>query len=214
MPVEEAHRHRPSVSPDGKLVVYASPSAGHGDIYLLSLDGKTRNRLTSDPNYEGDPAWSPDGRSNLKVSIMAYTDPARGGIPAQIAMHTLRKKRKFASHGGQRSCDAIRARGADFHFPFLPPNPYISISRRCSLTIDLSKITAPATRGGNGGRSVHGARPSTSIAARRTTSKDRKMTDRNRKVGSGFFSRKFGRKPPVGMGRPPNRSGQTAKTGK
>ena len=52
---------RPSMSPDGSLIVYSSPATGHGDIYRINADGSHRGRLTSDPNYEGSPMFSFDG---------------------------------------------------------------------------------------------------------------------------------------------------------
>jgi dipeptidyl aminopeptidase/acylaminoacyl peptidase len=50
------------MSADGALIVYASPTTGHGDVYRCDPDGSHRLRLTDDPNYEGSPSWSPDGR--------------------------------------------------------------------------------------------------------------------------------------------------------
>lgn len=52
---------RPSMSPDGSLVVYSSPATGHGDIYRINADGSQRVRLTSDPSYDGSPKFSYDG---------------------------------------------------------------------------------------------------------------------------------------------------------
>ncbi len=52
---------RPTMSPDGSLIVYSSPATGHGDIYRINADGSHRVRLTSDPSYEGSPMFSFDG---------------------------------------------------------------------------------------------------------------------------------------------------------
>jgi TolB protein len=52
---------RPQMSSSGQLV-YSSPRSGHGDIYSCLSDGSNTRGLTNNPNYEGDPAWSPDGR--------------------------------------------------------------------------------------------------------------------------------------------------------
>jgi Tol biopolymer transport system component len=54
---------RPSLSPDASLIVYASPATGHGDIYVVSLKDRVKRRLTNAQAYEGDPAWSYDGKS-------------------------------------------------------------------------------------------------------------------------------------------------------
>ncbi len=53
---------RPSVSPDGSSVVYATPRSGHGDLYVVKLKGGPPARLTSDPNYEGEARHSKNGR--------------------------------------------------------------------------------------------------------------------------------------------------------
>lgn len=53
---------KPSMSPDGESIVYASPRSGLGDLYICRRDGSGVTRLTDDPLYEGDPQWSPDGR--------------------------------------------------------------------------------------------------------------------------------------------------------
>lgn len=50
-----------SMSPEGRVVVYASPRSGKGDIYRVNRDGTGRTRLTATPTYEGDPVFSPDG---------------------------------------------------------------------------------------------------------------------------------------------------------
>jgi len=54
-----------TLSPDGKTVVFTSPSTGHGDIYSMAMDGSHIQQLTSKPEYEANPCYSPDGRSIL-----------------------------------------------------------------------------------------------------------------------------------------------------
>jgi Tol biopolymer transport system component len=52
----------PSLSPDGKLFVYASYVAGNWDIYLQRVGGKNPTNLTKDsPDQDLQPAFSPDG---------------------------------------------------------------------------------------------------------------------------------------------------------
>ena len=58
----------PSMAPDGSAIVYASPRTAHGDIYKVNRDGSGTVRLTSDPNYEGDPQYSPDGKTIVFVT--------------------------------------------------------------------------------------------------------------------------------------------------
>jgi Tol biopolymer transport system component len=52
----------PSLSPDGKWVVYAGEGTGNRDIYLQSVTGQTPINLTADSQDDDDqPAFSPDG---------------------------------------------------------------------------------------------------------------------------------------------------------
>jgi Tol biopolymer transport system component len=52
----------PSLSPDGKWLIYAGDAAGNRDIYLQSVGGQTPINLTADSTADDDqPAFSPDG---------------------------------------------------------------------------------------------------------------------------------------------------------
>ena len=52
----------PSVSPDGKWIVYTGEASGNRDIYLQSVSGQTAINLTKDSQDEDEqPAFSPDG---------------------------------------------------------------------------------------------------------------------------------------------------------
>jgi Tol biopolymer transport system component/tetratricopeptide (TPR) repeat protein len=60
----------PDWSPDGTKVVYQSGEYGHNvgsnmyphDIYIMNPDGKKRVRITTDPDWDKYPFWSPDGK--------------------------------------------------------------------------------------------------------------------------------------------------------
>lgn len=58
----------PKLSPDGKWVAYVLSSVDTAkdkrttDVWMVSLDGKESVQLTSSPDNEGNPQWSPDGR--------------------------------------------------------------------------------------------------------------------------------------------------------
>ena len=53
----------PSISPDGKTIVYASEVAGDGNIYRQRIGGKNADNLTPDSKERDTmPAFSPDGK--------------------------------------------------------------------------------------------------------------------------------------------------------
>lgn len=62
----DVSRH-PAPSPDGtRIAFYVSqedPATGEqmDDIYAVDRNGMNMKRLTSEPGYDGEPAWSPDG---------------------------------------------------------------------------------------------------------------------------------------------------------
>jgi len=52
----------PTLSPDGKTVVYSSDVSGNADLYLIRIGGRTPTPLTPDsPAADSQPAWSPEG---------------------------------------------------------------------------------------------------------------------------------------------------------
>jgi serine/threonine protein kinase/Tol biopolymer transport system component len=64
----------PSISPDGKWVVYTGGASGNADLYLQSTTGKTAINLTSDsPADDLMPAFSPDGEQ------IAFRSEREGG---------------------------------------------------------------------------------------------------------------------------------------
>ena len=65
----------PTLSPDGRAVVYASDASGGFELYLSSLvEGSAEVPLTSDGGQNVEPAWSPDGQ------WIAFHSRKRGGI--------------------------------------------------------------------------------------------------------------------------------------
>ena len=53
----------PSVSPDGKEIVFVSNRSGNPQIYRMSLTDLSKvERLTEQGNYNQDPEYSPDGK--------------------------------------------------------------------------------------------------------------------------------------------------------
>ena len=91
--VDEGLSTHPSVSPDGKMLAYASDRSGEGhlDIFVKMLpDGKPR-RLTNDPATDEHPDISPDGRFVVFESDREppgiYVVSVNGGRALALASH-------------------------------------------------------------------------------------------------------------------------------
>jgi eukaryotic-like serine/threonine-protein kinase len=81
----------PAISPDGKMVAYASDRSGQGnlDIWVQELDGGEPLRLSTDPADDRSPTFSPDGSKIAFRSERSgggiYVIPTAGGAAQQIA---------------------------------------------------------------------------------------------------------------------------------
>lgn len=57
----------PTISPDGRRIVFTSGRLGRPELYIMDADGTNVNVLTdfesSEKNYRADADWSPDGRT-------------------------------------------------------------------------------------------------------------------------------------------------------
>lgn len=61
----------PAWSPDRCWIAFSRSVMGNDDIYVMSADGKTIRRLTTDPADDIFPDWSPDG---TQISFVSYRD--------------------------------------------------------------------------------------------------------------------------------------------
>ncbi len=79
----------PRFSPDGQFVAYDAQIGGNGDIFVVSVNGGSSRRLTSDSTQEVLPAWSSNGQwiyfaSNRGGDFNLWKIPASGGDAVQI----------------------------------------------------------------------------------------------------------------------------------
>ncbi len=68
-----------ALSPDGRRAALTITEGGNRDVWILDLERRAKTRLTFAGGYQGDPAWSPDGKE------IYYTDEPQKGIYAIAA---------------------------------------------------------------------------------------------------------------------------------
>ncbi|TMA53389.1 MAG: hypothetical protein E6J76_04625 [Deltaproteobacteria bacterium] len=66
--------YHPSISPDGRKLLFVSELNGSRDIWVADPDGENAVPLTDDPGIEDQPAWSPDSRQIVYAAF-----PKEGG---------------------------------------------------------------------------------------------------------------------------------------
>ncbi len=114
----------PALSPDGKLIAYASDRGGGGklDIWVQQVGGGEALRLTQDPANAYAPSFAPDGRTIVFRSERedggAYIVSALGGEVRKIAAYARRPR---FSPDGKWLVFWIGAEALDVSSFFLPP---------------------------------------------------------------------------------------------
>jgi TolB protein len=88
--------YNPSWSPKGDWIVFTSERAGSADLYRIHPDGTGLDRLTDDPAYDDQGAFSPDEKE-----IVFVTTRAAGTANLWVLDVDTRKARPLTSgHGG------------------------------------------------------------------------------------------------------------------
>lgn len=96
----------PSVSPDGRYIVYRSTASTESHIWRIDLDGRNPVQLTFGDG-ETRPQFHPDGRSVLYLSEISegknlFQVPIEGGDPLQISNRTLDSRPPAISPEGEK----------------------------------------------------------------------------------------------------------------
>ena len=77
------------ISPDGSKIAFTYK----GNIYVVPAEGGKASQITTNPSYDSDPIWTPDGQnivfsSYREKSKDIYVVPAEGGFPKRLTSHT------------------------------------------------------------------------------------------------------------------------------
>ena len=117
----------PSLSPDGKNIVFASEIEGDGNIYLQRIGGKTQQNLTPDSKARDTmPAFSPDGKF-----IAFRSDRDGGGI--YVMEETSENARRISDGGFHPSWSpdgtkiVVSDRFSSVHTAHTSPNSRLSL---------------------------------------------------------------------------------------
>jgi Tol biopolymer transport system component len=97
------NHEQPAWSPDGTRLAYAAQN----DLWVVPADGGSARRLTSDGEYDREPAWSADGRfvyfSSFREGTLAlWRVPARGGPASRVTLGTGPESQPTLSADGTR----------------------------------------------------------------------------------------------------------------
>ena len=101
-----------AISPDGKSVAFSYK----GDLWVVGIDGGRALQITSNPAYDSDPVWTPDGRqivfsSTREGSKDVWRTSAEGGKPVRLT-----------NYPGNEVPKAVRADGSVVFVANLQPD--------------------------------------------------------------------------------------------
>jgi serine/threonine protein kinase/Tol biopolymer transport system component len=121
----------PTFSPDGRYVAFSDHIDGNQDVYVMDLSTRERVRVTSAPESEGYPLWSPDG------GLLAYQ--GRGGLWA-VGMTDGRPDAGAYLVGDEGGWQSSWVKGGYFF------STSHSLARAYRIPVDLgtARVTGPA----------------------------------------------------------------------
>jgi len=145
VPPEETLNMTPAVSPNGRLLAYASAKdsprdsarKGRSDIFLMNLSTEKKTQLTKRASAELSPTWSPDGRE------LAFTSDQTGRPQIYIMRADGKKIRRLTFDGRYNAAPAWSPRGDWIAYVCRLPGYGLKL---CRISVD-GKRRVQITRG-------------------------------------------------------------------
>jgi Tol biopolymer transport system component len=115
--------YNPAWSPDGKWIAFTSEREGSADLYRIRTDGSGLERLTDDPAFDDQAAFSPDGAQIVFVTT-------RAGGTANLWILDLQTHQAKPLTSG---------RGGDFRPAWSPDGKWIAFSSDRESSLPMAK---------------------------------------------------------------------------
>ena len=93
---QDAREWNPTVSPDGKSIVFLAQGADGEELFICNTDGTARRQLTFDAYDKAFPSYSPDGR------FIAYSAKKREQPDADYEIYMLDQVGDFILKDGEK----------------------------------------------------------------------------------------------------------------
>lgn len=126
------------MSPDGKEIAFTYK----GDIWKVPVQGGNAVRLTSQPSYESEPVWSPDGKQ------IAFASDRAGGSDIYIMSSTGGSARRLTTNSAAETPEAITPDGKYVLFSANIQDPassalfpYRSMTELYRVPVDGGRVT-------------------------------------------------------------------------